>query len=50
MSFLVGYAWMAAALNAPDSLGPNKARVAGVNSLQRLPEGTLLVPAPTGAR
>ncbi len=45
MTSLVGYAWMAEALNAPDFLGSNKARVAGVNSLQRLSEGALLVPA-----
>jgi len=32
-------------LNAPDFLEADRARVAGVNSLQRLPEGTLLVPA-----
>lgn len=45
MSSVVGYAWIANALNAPDFLGMNKARVAGVNRLQHLPEGTLLVPA-----
>jgi fido (protein-threonine AMPylation protein) len=36
---------MADALSAPDFLGANRARVAAVNSLQRLPEGALLVPA-----
>lgn len=45
MSTAIGYAWIQAALDAPDFLGARKARVAGVSSLQRLPEGALLVPA-----
>lgn len=46
MGTLLGYAWIQAALHAaPDFLGARKARVASVNSLQRLPEGALLVPA-----
>lgn len=44
MNTAVGYAWIAQTLGAPDFLGARKARLANVNSLQRLPEGTLLVP------
>lgn len=46
----LGYAWIQEQLGAPDFLGPRRARVAAVQSLQRLPEGALLVPprlAPT---
>lgn len=45
MSTAVGYAWIQDALQAPDFLGAYKARVAAVQSLQRLSEGALLVPA-----
>lgn len=44
MSTAVGYAWIQNALDAPDFLGAHKARLATVQSLQRLPEGALLVP------
>lgn len=44
MRTLLGYAWIAERSNAPDFLGTAKARVASVSSLQRLPEGALLVP------
>lgn len=44
MSTAVGYAWIQDALQAPDFLGAHKARLAAVQSLQRLPEGALLVP------
>lgn len=44
MSTAVGYAWIQEALNAPDFLGGDKARLAAVNSIHRIPEGTLLVP------
>ncbi|MDD2712852.1 MAG: Fic family protein [Simplicispira sp.] len=45
MSTAVGYAWLQDALQAPDFLGPHKARLAAVQSLQHLSEGGLLVPA-----
>ena len=45
MSTAVGYAWIQDSLQAPDFLGAHKARLAAVQSLQRLPEGALLVPA-----
>ncbi len=45
MSTAVGYAWIQDALQAPDFLGAHKARLAAVQSLQRLSEGALLVPA-----
>lgn len=40
----LGYAWIQEQLDVPDFLGPRRARVAAVQSLQRLPEGALLVP------
>lgn len=45
MSTAIGYAWIQEALQAPDFLGVHKARLGAVQSLQRLPEGALLVPA-----
>ena len=45
MSTAIGYAWMQEMLQAPDFLGPCKARLAPVQRVQRLPEGALLVPA-----
>ena len=45
MSTAIGYAWIQEALQAPDFLGAHKARLGAVQSLQRLPEGALLVPA-----
>ena len=45
MSNAIGYAWIQEKLQTPDFLGSNKARLAQVQSLQRLPEGALLVPA-----
>ncbi len=45
MSNAIGYAWIQEVLQTPDFLGSNKARLAQVQSLQRLPEGALLVPA-----
>lgn len=50
MTTPLGYAWIEATLNMPNFLGVQQARVAQVHSLQRLPEGALLVPgrlAPT---
>ena len=44
MNTAVGYHWIQEALGAPDFLGPHKARVASVNSIHRVTEGTLLVP------
>ena len=44
MSTALGYAWIQAELNAPNFLGAQQARVGQVQSLQRLPEGVLLVP------
>ena len=44
MNTTVGYAWIQVALNAPDFLGAEKARVAAVNGIHRIAEGTLLVP------
>lgn len=44
MSTAIGYAWLQEVLQAPDFLGVRKARLASVQSLQRLPEGALLVP------
>ena len=41
----VGYAWLRDQFDAPSFLGAREARVAGVNALERLPEGGLLVPA-----
>ena len=40
----VGYAWIQAELEAPDFMGPRQARVAPVSRIERLPEGSLLVP------
>lgn len=45
MTTPLGYAWIQAALNSPDFLGTQQARLGQVHSLQRLPEGALLVPA-----
>lgn len=45
MTTPLGYAWIQATLNAPDFLGAQQARLGQVQSLQRLPEGALLVPA-----
>jgi Fic family protein len=45
MSTPLGYAWIQARLNTPDFLAAQQARQAQVHSLQRLPEGALLVPA-----
>ncbi|MFM2075131.1 MAG: hypothetical protein RJB34_1436 [Pseudomonadota bacterium] len=45
MNNALGYAWIQAELNAPDFLASQQARLAQVSSLQRLPEGALLVPA-----
>lgn len=45
MTTPLGYAWIQATLNAPDFLGAQQARLGHVHSLQRLPEGALLVPA-----
>jgi Fic family protein len=44
MSNAVGYAWIQDALNVPDFLGTEKARLAAVNRLQKIAEGSLLVP------
>lgn len=40
----VGYAWIQQALDTPDFLGAQQARVAPVSRIERLPEGALLVP------
>jgi Fic family protein len=40
----VGYAWIAQAVDAPDFLGPQRARVAPVSRIERLNDGSLLVP------
>lgn len=40
----VGYAWIQNALNAPDFLGPQRARLAAVQRITRLEDGALLVP------
>lgn len=40
----IGYAWLAQAVGAPDFLGSQRARVAPVSRLDRLADGTLLVP------
>lgn len=45
MTTPLGYAWIRAKLNTLDFLGAQQARLGQVHSLQRLPEGTLLVPA-----
>jgi Fic family protein len=44
MTNTIGYAWIQAELNAPNFLGSQQARLGHVKTLQRLPEGTLLVP------
>ena len=44
MSTAIGYAWIQESLNAPDFLGAEKSRLAAVNGIHRIPEGTLLVP------
>lgn len=40
----VGYAWIQSALAAPDFLGPRRARLAPVSRIERLTDGSLLVP------
>jgi hypothetical protein len=40
----IGYAWIQTALGAPDFLGPERARLASVSRIERLEDGTLLVP------
>ena len=48
----VGYAWLAQAVGAPEFLGSQRARVAPCSRLERLADGTLLVPnklVPAGA-
>lgn len=40
----IGYAWLAQAVGAPDFLGSQRARVAPVSRLDRLADGTRLVP------
>lgn len=45
MPHFLGYAWIQAELNTPDFLANQQARLGQVHSLQRLPEGALLVPA-----
>ncbi len=40
----LGYAWIQAAVGAPDFLGPRRARLAPVSRIERLADGTLLVP------
>lgn len=40
----VGYAWIQSALGAPDFLGARRARLAPVSRIERLADGTLLVP------
>lgn len=41
----VGYAWIAQTIGAPDFLGPQKARLAPVSRIERLEDGSLLVPS-----
>ena len=41
----IGYAWIQAELHAPNFLGSQQARSGQVQTLQRLPEGVLLVPS-----
>ena len=45
MNAPIGYAWLQQHLQAPDFLGEQRARLAPVQRLERLPGGTLLVPA-----
>jgi hypothetical protein len=40
----IGYAWIQDALGAPDFLGSQRARLASVSRIERLDDGTLLVP------
>jgi hypothetical protein len=40
----IGYAWIQNALGAPDFLGGQRARLAASSRIERLPDGTLLVP------
>jgi hypothetical protein len=40
----LGYAWIQAVVGAPDFLGPRRARLAPVSRIERLADGTLLVP------
>lgn len=41
---VVGYAWIQSHVAAPDFLGAEQARLATVSRMERLAEGTLLVP------
>lgn len=41
----IGYAWIQTALGAPDFLGTQRARLAASSRLERLPDGSLLVPS-----
>jgi hypothetical protein len=40
----IGYAWIQTELRAPDFLGAQRARLAASSRIERLPDGTLLVP------
>lgn len=40
----IGYAWIQTVLGAPDFLGTQRARLAASSRIERLPDGTLLVP------
>jgi len=40
----VGYAWIQQAVGAPDFLGQRRARLAPVNRIEHLEDGTVLVP------
>ncbi|HEU6454343.1 MAG TPA: cell filamentation protein Fic, partial [Roseateles sp.] len=40
----IGYAWIQDAVGAPDFLGTQRARLAPVSRIERLADGTLLVP------
>jgi len=40
----IGYAWLQTTLGAPDFLGDQRARLAASSRIERLPDGTLLVP------
>lgn len=40
----IGYAWIQNALDAPDFLGLQRARLASIHRIERMPDGSLLVP------
>ncbi|MGQ0708722.1 MAG: Fic family protein [Rhodoferax sp.] len=40
----IGYAWIQYTLDAPDFLGPQRARLAPVSRIERMEDGSLLVP------